>query len=76
MCIVTVMAADDPVPEPAAVATTSDAAAGAEGADAKDSDSKVEAKGGWTYNYAKKGQDWGSLVSSVNAVNYCGEKTN
>jgi len=34
------------------------------------------ATGGWVYDYAQNGKDWGTLVSSNNAVNYCGETLN
>ena len=36
----------------------------------------VNASGGWTYDYSQNGADFGSLVSSNNAVNYCGNKLN
>ena len=34
------------------------------------------AKGGWTYDYKQNGADWGKLVSSNRAINYCGQTRN
>lgn len=34
------------------------------------------ARGGWTYDYKQNGADWGSLVSSNRAINYCGQTRN
>ena len=76
-CIVTAQAADPPA-EPIAdvkkvVEKVGDAAkAVIDAAIGPD----VTAKGGWTYDYTQNGRDWGSLVSSNNAVNYCGETLN
>jgi len=36
----------------------------------------AKAKGGWTYDYKQGGADWDKLVSSNNAVNYCGQTRN
>lgn len=74
--IATVMAADPPA-EPATTKAADDtkAADGEAATDTKVGETSPGV-GGWTYDYANKGNDWGKLVSSNNAVNYCGEVNN